>query len=98
MVFYNLFIKRLFFLMQPFYQKVVYMTSIHSKFFFRSLFAALVLCFSLGLTEVITNTYIDKTLYSANYFSILTIMVRVPLIILFSELLLYTYYYYNIHF
>ena len=81
-----------------FIQSMYIMKSIHSKFFFKSLFGALVLCFSLGLTEIITNTYIDRSLYSPNSFSILTLLVRVPLIIVFSELFLYYYYYYDIHF
>ena len=81
-----------------FLKSIYIMKSMHSKFFFRSLFAALVLCFSLGLTEIITNTYFDNSLYSANYFSILKLMIRVPLIILFSELFLYAYYYYGVHY
>ena len=81
-----------------FLKSIYIMKSIHSKFFFKSLFIALVFCFSLGLTEIITNTYVDTSLYSANYFTILKLIVRVPLIILFSELFLYSYYYYGVRY
>jgi len=74
------------------------MKSIHATFFYKSLFIALVLCFSLGLTEIIMSKYDIENInsYTSIYSSLISLLIRIPLVVIFSELFLYLYYYYGI--
>ena len=71
--------------------------SIHYKFFYKSVFAALVVCFSLGITDIILIKYINPFIPINTINNIiLTLTLRIPLIIIFSELFFYLYYFYSI--
>jgi hypothetical protein len=75
------------------------MKSIHSTFFLKSVFAALVLCFSLGAADYILLKYKDSKYFDikyTDYLPFILLVIRTPLIIFFSEFFLYLFYFYEI--
>ena len=70
--------------------------SIHSTFLLKSLFAAGILCFSLALTEIIVIKYINLKEKHNYYYPFINLSIRIPLVIILSEIFFYLYYYNDI--
>ena len=69
------------------------MKNIHSLYFNRSISTALIVGCSLGVTETIIYYYIDKKNINKKYYPLINILIRTIFIIIFSEIILYLYYY-----
>ena len=75
------------------------MKSIHATFFMKSVFASLVLCFSLGIADYILLKYKHSKYFNikyTNYLPFILILIRTLLIVFFSEFFLYLFYFYEI--
>lgn len=76
-------------------------SSIHATFLVKSIFAALVFCFSLGITDLLLLKYNHSKYFNIkynDYIPFILLLIRIPLIVFFSEFFLYMFHFNGIHF